>query len=99
MIHKTRGIKPSIVKLEAGIRMCFPFLVLGTAQQLAGLRILICLLERSTEIMEQFNHIHGLSILFHLLKKDKEQLTMETFDILFDFACDGVLRQVIQKFF
>lgn len=77
----------SVIGEVGGIKLCFPFLDMGPAQQVAGLRILVGLLSRSDTNKAQFRKLNGFCILYYLLCRF--ELSMETFDVIFDLLYDG----------
>ncbi len=89
VLHGTRALK-EVIRDVGGIQLCFPFLDMGTAQQVAGLRILTAVLQQSEVNMGQFLYVHGFTILYYILSKSASELTMETFEVLFDLMCDGI---------
>ena len=67
----------SVIGEVGGIKLCFPFLDMGPAQQVAGLRILVGLLAHSETNKAQFRKLHGFCILYYLLCRF--ELSMETY--------------------
>eukprot|EP01132_Coremiostelium_polycephalum_P007664 gene7664-9429_t len=96
-VHQTRCLK-DVIKDVGGIHLCFPFLDMEPAQQVAGLRILAGLLNKSESNKSQFRELNGFAILYHLLYRFSSanpanrysELSMETFEILFDLLLDGM---------
>ncbi|GAM25725.1 hypothetical protein SAMD00019534_089000 [Acytostelium subglobosum LB1] len=97
-VHQTRCLK-DVIKEVGGIHLCLPFLDMAPAQQVAGLRILAGLLHKSDSNKAQFRELSGFAILYHLLLRFSShstnpalstELTMETFEILFDLLLDGM---------
>ncbi|EFA76742.1 hypothetical protein PPL_09493 [Heterostelium album PN500] len=99
-VHQTRCLK-DVIKEVGGIHLCLPFLDMAPAQQVAGLRILAGLLHKSDSNKAQFRELNGFAILYHLLLRFSPstanphpslnaELTMESFEILFDLLLDGM---------
>eukprot|EP01119_Soliformovum_irregulare_P021485 TRINITY_DN7161_c0_g1_i1.p1 TRINITY_DN7161_c0_g1~~TRINITY_DN7161_c0_g1_i1.p1 ORF type:complete len:1178 (+),score=402.61 TRINITY_DN7161_c0_g1_i1:250-3783(+) len=88
-VHVTETLK-DIISEVGGIQNCFPFLVMGSAQQVAGMRILTGLIQMSESTMKGFLEMNGWNILFNLLTLRPNLITTETLDVLFELICDGV---------
>eukprot|EP01133_Synstelium_polycarpum_P014975 gene14975-17709_t len=97
-VHQTRCLK-DVIKEVGGIHLCFPFLDMAPAQQVAGLRILAGLLHKSESNKAQFRDLNGFAVLYHLLLRfsgnnlSRSELSMETFEILFELLLDGINNQ------
>ncbi|CAM9109555.1 unnamed protein product, partial [Hapterophycus canaliculatus] len=83
------------VQAAGGFRLCLPFLRMDHARQVAALRVLAGLLEASAEGMDAFRVRDGFNVLYHALAQGDhalEQLSMDTFDTLFELMTSEALQ-------
>jgi hypothetical protein len=85
-VHTTRPLCTEIRSVKGGLYLCLPFLAMGSAQQVAALRILHGLLENYRVNLTDFLKANGFLVLGHLLRDPNNELTRETFDVLMDLV-------------
>ncbi|ORY01541.1 hypothetical protein K493DRAFT_334919 [Basidiobolus meristosporus CBS 931.73] len=91
-VHSTKSIKDVITDV-GGIQLCFPFLEMGSEQQLVGLRIISNLLCKSPHLLQRFTEQKGFNVLYSILRNYTSELTWNHFETLFELASDGARKK------
>jgi uncharacterized C2H2 Zn-finger protein len=90
-VHVTRTIKDEIRSVAGSLHLCLPFMTMGTAQQVAGLRILGGLLERCRPNMTEFLKSNGFELLGHVLAvSEGVDISRETCEVLLDITSGSI---------